>query len=124
MSIRATKILVSAFVLMISGLAFSQTQVPNTFQAGQPARATEVNDNFAAIEAAVNDNATGSAGKATKDQTSYSLNGRALSRYSPEELNAWRASLRVEVREERAKLRRESGGKPHTNVKARFSSAI
>ena len=64
------------------------------------------------------------AGKATKDQTSYSLNGRALSRYSPEELSAWRASLRVEVREERAKLRRESGGKPHTNVKARFSSAI
>ncbi len=63
-------------------------------------------------------------GKATKDQTSYSLNGRALSRYSIAELNEWRASLRVEVREERAQVRREAGGRPHTNVKVRFSSAV
>lgn len=63
-------------------------------------------------------------GKATKDQTSYSLNGRALSRYSIDELNDWRAQLRVEVRAERQKARRKSGGKSHANVRARFSSAV
>ncbi len=63
-------------------------------------------------------------GKATKDQTSYSLNGRALSRYSIDELNEWRGQLRVEVRDERQKARRKSGGKSHANVRARFSSAI
>ena len=61
-------------------------------------------------------------GKASKDQTSYSLNGRALSRYSPAELNEWRASLRVDVRDIRAKARRASGGKSHANVHVRFPS--
>lgn len=61
-------------------------------------------------------------GKATKDQTSYSLNGRALSRYSVDELQDWRASLRVEVRQIRAKARRKSGGKSHANVHVRFNS--
>jgi hypothetical protein len=46
----------SILALNVSGLAFGQTQVPNTFQAGQPARAAEVNDNFAILETAVNDN--------------------------------------------------------------------
>ena len=63
-------------------------------------------------------------GKATKDQTSYSLNGRALSRYSPDELLAWRAQLRIEVRDERAKIRRKAGGKSHRNVRIGLSSAI
>ncbi len=63
-------------------------------------------------------------GKATKDQTSYSLNGRALSRYSIDELNEWRALLRVEVRDERQKARRKSGGKSHRNVHVSMSSAI
>ena len=63
-------------------------------------------------------------GKATKDQTSYSLNGRALSRYSIDELNDWRAKLRVEVRDERQKARRAAGGKSHRNVHARFSSGV
>ena len=63
-------------------------------------------------------------GKASKDQTSYSLNGRALSRYSPAELNEWRASLKSEVRTERQAERRRAGGKSHANVKSRFSSAI
>lgn len=62
------------------------------------------------------------AGKASKDQTSYSLNGRALSRYSPAELNEWRATLRVEVRDIREKARRASGGKSHANVRVRFKS--
>jgi hypothetical protein len=63
-------------------------------------------------------------GKATKDQTSYSLNGRALSRYSIDELTDWRAQLRVEVRDEKQKARRRAGGKSHANVLARMSSAI
>lgn len=63
-------------------------------------------------------------GKATKDQTSYSLNGRALSRYSIAELNEWRALLRVEVRDERQKARRKSGGKSHRNVHVSMSSAV
>ena len=61
-------------------------------------------------------------GKATKDQTSYSLNGRALSRYSIDELQDWRARLRVEVRADRAKVRRRAGGKSHANVHVRFNS--
>jgi len=63
-------------------------------------------------------------GKATRDQTSYSLNGRALSRYSIDELNDWRATLRVEVRDERQKARRKSGGKSHRNVHVSMSSGI
>ncbi len=62
------------------------------------------------------------AGKATQDQTSYSLNGRALSRYSPDELNAWRASLRIEVADLKAAVRIKSGGKSHRNVRVRFPS--
>lgn len=61
-------------------------------------------------------------GKATKDQTSYSLNGRALSRYSIDELTEWRSQLRVEVRDEDQKARRKSGGKSHANVHVRFPS--
>ena len=61
-------------------------------------------------------------GKATRDQTSYSLNGRALSRYSPEELNEWRNQLRQEVRDERRQARRDAGGKSHANVRVRFNS--
>lgn len=63
-------------------------------------------------------------GKATKDQSSYSLNGRALSRYSIAELNEWRAQLRSEVRDIRQKARRESGGKSHANVRTRMSSNV
>ena len=62
------------------------------------------------------------AGKATKDQTSYSLNGRALSRYSPSELNEWRQSLRLEVADLKRQERRERGGKSHNNVRLRFTA--
>lgn len=63
-------------------------------------------------------------GKATKDQTSYSLNGRALSRYSFDELREFRAELRVEVRDEKQKTRRAAGGKSHRNVHVSMSSAV
>lgn len=44
-------------VLIVSGSVLAQTQVPNTFQAGQPARAAEVNENFSTLESAVDQNA-------------------------------------------------------------------
>jgi len=49
---------ISAMLLMLSGVsAFAQTQVPNDFQVGQPARAAEVNANFDALETAIDQNA-------------------------------------------------------------------
>lgn len=45
--------------LLVSGAASAQAEVPNTFKAGQPARAAEVNENFTALESAVNQNETG-----------------------------------------------------------------
>jgi len=44
--------------LGLSSVAAGQTEVPNTFQAGQPARAAEVNANFDALESAIDANAT------------------------------------------------------------------
>jgi len=51
---------ISALVItfLYSTMAIGQTEVPNTFQAGQPARAAEVNANFSTLETAVNTNAT------------------------------------------------------------------
>lgn len=53
----ATRLSAIVFAFTISVVALGQTQVPNTFSAGQPARATEVNDNFSALVTAVDDNA-------------------------------------------------------------------
>ena len=54
-----TRILqIAALMLfLVSGMATAQTAVPNVFQAGTPARATEVNENFDTVEDAVNQNA-------------------------------------------------------------------
>ena len=41
-----------AFLLCLAPFAFAQTQVPNVFEDGQPAKAAEVNANFDALEAA------------------------------------------------------------------------
>ncbi len=41
----------TVLLLAVFGLAYSQTQVPHIFQAGQPARAAEVNENFSALAA-------------------------------------------------------------------------
>ena len=43
--------------LLCTGMAYSQTQVPNEFQAGEPAKASEVNENFDALETAIDENA-------------------------------------------------------------------
>ncbi len=54
-----------AATLLVASTAFGQTQVPNTFQAGQPARAAEVNANFSELETAANQNAAAIAGNAS-----------------------------------------------------------
>jgi hypothetical protein len=46
------------FALMISANVLAQTQVPHAFQSGQPARASEVNENFDALEAVIDQNTT------------------------------------------------------------------
>jgi len=44
--------------ILVAGTAFGQTQVPNAFQSGQPALASEVNENFDTLEVAIDQNAT------------------------------------------------------------------
>lgn len=46
-------------VFLASSMSLAQTQVPNTFQSGQAARAAEVNENFSTLESAVNTNSAG-----------------------------------------------------------------
>jgi len=58
MSIQKVNGFIGVFALLFSGVAFGQTQVPNDFTAGTPARAAEVNANFDALETAVDQNAT------------------------------------------------------------------
>jgi hypothetical protein len=68
--------------LMVSGSVFAQTQVPNTFQSGQPARAAEVNDNFSTLESAANQNASEIAnndGRITTNENDIASNTAAIS---------------------------------------------
>ena len=46
-----------AIALSAFGLSFAQTEVPHTFQSGQPARAAEVNENFSAVTSEIDANA-------------------------------------------------------------------
>ena len=77
---RAISGLVIAF--LSSTMAIGQTEVPNTFEAGQPARASEVNENFSAMETAVNDNATALAA----NETAIQQNITAISALSSAEI--------------------------------------
>ena len=52
------KLTVSIVLTFVAAAANAQTQVPHDFQAGQPARASEVNENFEALESAIEQNAT------------------------------------------------------------------
>lgn len=52
----AMKITILITSLLFAAVAIGQTEVPNEFQAGQPARAEDVNENFATLENAVNKN--------------------------------------------------------------------
>jgi len=51
------KLIVSILLFFIGATANAQTEVPNDFQAGTPARAAEVNENFNTLETAIDDNA-------------------------------------------------------------------
>jgi len=57
MSMQNVSGVMGILALAFCGVASGQTQVPNDFTAGTPARAAEVNANFDALEAAVDDNA-------------------------------------------------------------------
>jgi len=50
------KTLLTITFLFFTVIAYSQTEVPNEFQAGQPARAAEVNANFDTLESAIDTN--------------------------------------------------------------------
>lgn len=65
MNMKSINQLLGFIALMVSASVFAQTQVPNTFQAGQPARAAEVNENFSTLESAANQNASDIAASAT-----------------------------------------------------------
>ncbi len=56
---KRTRFILVAVSLLFALTANAQTQVPNDFQAGTPARAAEVNENFDALESAVDSNALG-----------------------------------------------------------------
>jgi len=56
MKTNKSECLVGIAILMLTGAAFGKTQVPNTFQSGQPALAEEVNDNFDALAEAIDQN--------------------------------------------------------------------
>jgi hypothetical protein len=58
MSFLKTSSLLVCATLTFSVATFGQTEVPHTFTAGEPARAAEVNENFDALEAAIDVNAT------------------------------------------------------------------
>jgi len=42
--------------LILASSSYAQTQVPNTFSAGEPARASEINENFNEVEQLVDTN--------------------------------------------------------------------
>ena len=52
------KLTTALAVLMLPFVTNAQTQVPNDFTAGTPARAAEVNANFDALETAIDENAS------------------------------------------------------------------
>ena len=55
--------LLTAALLVASFGALAQTQVPNVFEDGTPASAAEVNENFEALETAIDDVAAGADGR-------------------------------------------------------------
>jgi hypothetical protein len=57
MTINLSKSIICTAAIFVASAAFGQTQVPVTFQAGQPALAADVNANFTTLESAVNQNA-------------------------------------------------------------------
>lgn len=59
-------------------------------------------------------------GKASKDQLSYSISGRALQRMSPEELITWESHYKALHAQELRALRIENGLGHHGKIRTRF----
>lgn len=59
-------------------------------------------------------------GKASKDVSSYSIAGRALTKLTPDELELWRDKYRAEYAAERRKERIKDGRGSGATVKVRF----
>jgi len=60
------------------------------------------------------------ADKATKDQLSYTILGRSISRLNPQEVREWRDYYRAEVDRERRKERKRKGKRTGTKILPRF----
>jgi hypothetical protein len=88
--------------------------LPNLAAAGSTDRRSHARKMLDAIEALLEN-------RAAKIDASYSINGRSLSRLSPEELGAWRDKYKAEVaREKRAE--RIAAGLGHSGkIRARFT---
>lgn len=86
MKLHLSRYLICTAALMIASTVNGQTQVPNTFQSGQPAIAAEVNANFTTLESAANQNASdisanaaaGTATDAVVDQLYSSIDHQAV----------------------------------------------
>lgn len=74
MNSKLIAIVSAAAVLAASDIALAQTQVPNVFEAGQAARASEVNENFDTLEAAIDENAA----DIDQNATNIDLNATAI----------------------------------------------
>ena len=74
---------------------------------------THAQKTLAAIEALLEN-------RATKLDESYSINGRSLTRLSPEELMNWRAKYRREVRNEKVAAARKAGKSTGRKFAVRF----
>ena len=55
--------LLPAILLLLPLSVLAQTQVPNVFEDGMPAKASEVNENFDALETAIDEVSAGADGK-------------------------------------------------------------
>lgn len=60
-------------------------------------------------------------GKASADQLTYSIAGRSISRYSPDEILQWRDSYQAEVNKERRDLNKEQGRSAGTSSQVKVS---
>ena len=95
-----------AFLLLLPGLALGQTQteVPHVFEDGQPAKASEVNENFDALETAIDDVSAGADGKTILNGTTapssdvgadgdFFLDTANAVLYGPKILGGWGAGI-------------------------------
>lgn len=60
-------------------------------------------------------------GRALKDVSSYSINGRSLTKMTIDELIDWRGHYRSEVRQEKAKNDQKAGKKSNQTIGVRFT---